>query len=383
MENLTPFQRIVTIALGLALTAAVVIWGLPWAGREIAARIPPTRTPVPATSTPTATPTTTPTPGPSPTPTVALTPAAAAVMLEPVAYSAPLSDTCGLAALGIVMQHWGYTDTHTTITPILCPGAQDTYAQPDELIAYARSRNLEGLRIVNGNPDLIQQFVANGLPVLISQWITVTRDVKVGQYEVVRGYDKNDKVFIIHDVKVGPDVALSFEQMDRDGQPFNRQLILIYPPTQAVRVRAILGKEWSEKGMWEAALLQADKEIKANAKNAAALLNKSEALFALESFAKSKEAFDQAIQAGVPPRLTWYRPHLYQCLLKVEDYETLLKRTQGAIDQKATVEEFHLYRAQAYAAQNKVAQARQEYNRALAIHPNWKPAQDGLLALPQ
>ena len=71
METLTPAQRVIVIAIGLALTAVIAIAVLPWLNQQITERLPHTPTPLP-TATPTrAQPTRTPTLQPTATPTQA------------------------------------------------------------------------------------------------------------------------------------------------------------------------------------------------------------------------------------------------------------------------------------------------------------------------
>jgi tetratricopeptide (TPR) repeat protein len=112
-------------------------------------------------------------------------------------------------------------------------------------------------------------------------------------------------------------------------------------------------------------------------------MNLGSAFVALKEYERAKEAFDRAQELGLPPRLLRYRFEIYLCLFELQDYEGLLTLTQSMIDQGARVEEIHLYRAQAYVALNNATQARAEYERALEIHPDWKPAEDGLTALSQ
>jgi len=69
METLTPAQRVIVIAIGLALTALIAMVLLPWLNQEINERLPDTPTPLP-TSTPTRPqPTKAPTLRPTTTPT--------------------------------------------------------------------------------------------------------------------------------------------------------------------------------------------------------------------------------------------------------------------------------------------------------------------------
>ena len=390
METLTPAQRIATIAIGLVLTAIVAIWVLPWAGDKIAAWLPPTRTPVPVTPTlATASSgqlTQTPARTPTPTPTLALTPPPSAVLLEPVPYPSQAPDSCNLAPLGIVLSHWGYTDTHEIVAPIVCPGELDSSVEAEELSAYAESRGLEAHVAVNGDIETLQQLLANGFPIVVTRWMTTTDSAGARRYQAVRGYDQVAQAFTVHDFLAGSDVALSYADMDRGWHAFSRQYILIYPPQDQDRVKAILGDDWIEREMWENALRRAEEELEAGAQGAGARqafswMNVGSAWVALAEYERAWEAFDSAQEVGLSPHLLWYRFAPYRCLLALEDYERLLSLTQTAIDEGATVEEIHFYRAQAYVALNDVAQVRVEYERALEIHPGWKPAIDGLNAL--
>lgn len=383
METLTPAQRVATIAIGLALTAMIAIWVLPWVGDQIVTRLPPTKTPVPATLTPTATVTPTQTPGPTPTSTVALTPSPRAVLLEPIAYAITAPDNCNLAPFGMAFTFWGYTDTHQVLEPILCPGDIDAFVNPDELSAYAATREMETFVGVDGDLEALKRFLGNGFPVIVTRWMTTTTGIERAQYQLVRGYDESDAMLIVHDFLTGPDVELAYDDMTRAWQLTNHQYILIYPPQQQESVRAILGDRWDDETMWSNARDRAQEQADDDDQDAAAWMNLGSALVALQTYDQAKEAFDRAQELGLPARLLRYRFEIYDCLLKLADYEGLLALTQAVIDEDARVEEIHLYRAQTYVALNDADQARTEYERALEIHPEWKPAQDGLTALSQ
>lgn len=395
MENLTPVQRIATIAIGLVLTIAIAIWVLPWVGRQIAAQIPPTKTPVPPTKTPAPTATPTQTPGPTPTPTVAITPPAKAVLLNPVAYKAERPDYCSLAPVGIALQHWGFTDTHDTLEPALCPGDTDSFVSADQISEYMLSRGLQTFVGTNGDVETLQQLLANGFPVIITRWMTATRVItstraastatanEAGHYQVLRGYDQTAQTFTVHDIQIGPDVPLSFKEMEQGWRMFNRQYILVYPITQTARVRVILGTQWDPEAMWQDALTQADKELRDSDQDALAWFNRGSAFVGLQQYEEAKEAFDQAQKLKLPSRLLRYRFELFKCLLQLGVHQSLLSLTQAAIDDGAKVEELHFYRAQSYIALNNITKARAEYQKALEIHPGWTMAASGMAALPQ
>lgn len=381
METLTPVQRVATIAIGLVLTAMIAIWVLPWAGDQIAVRLPPTKTPVPPTLTPTVTATPTQTPGPTPTPTVALTPPPQAVLLEPVAYAAQTADNCNLAPLGLTLGFWGYPDTHEAIEPVLCPGTIDAFVSPNEQSTYVATRGMQAFVGVNGDLETLRRFLSNGFPVIVTRWMTTTAGVERAHYQFVRGYDEENKMLTVHDLLAGPDVQLPYDEITQAWQLTNYQYVVAYPPQQQDSIRAILGEHWNKETMWASALDRAQEQVDDDDQNAAAWMNLGSALVVEQEYDRAKEAFDRAQELGLPTRLLRYRFEIYDCLFALEDFEGLLALTQAVIDDGARVEEIHLYRARVYTALDDASQAQGEYERALEIHPGWEPAAEALTTL--
>ncbi|MBN1933624.1 MAG: tetratricopeptide repeat protein [Anaerolineae bacterium] len=382
MENLTPAQRIATIAIGLVLTVAFAIFVLPWAGDKIESMIPPTKTPLPAT--PTATPTHTPTPTltPTSTPTLAITPPAPAVLLEPVDYQAERTDYCSLAPLGIALTYWGTPESHDQIEEVLCPGKSDTFVSTDELADYAASRRLKIFVGVNGDQELLHSLLSNGFPVIVTRWsASATGASEAGRYEFVRGYDQVTETLTIHDFAIGPDVDVPAAEFDASWRVFNRQYVVIYPAEQETDLNLVLAQVLDSAKMWEAVLARAEAEIAQDEADPFAWLNKGDALLSLDRVTEAQEAFARAREIGLPVRLYRFRYDVFDGLLAVQDYQGLVTLTQTVIADGAAVEEIHLYRAQAYEGLGDNAKARAEYNRALELHPDWTPAVTGLSAL--
>lgn len=383
METLTPVQRVITVAIGLFLTIAVVVFVLPWAGQQIAARLPPTKTPLPATATPLPTATATHTPTPAPTPTVVLTRPPAQVLLEPMPHEFQTQGNNGPASLGIVMRYWGYTDTQVTIAPIVRPGELGTDVELSDLSEYAQSRGLDTHVSVNGSIETLRELMANDFPVLIGRWLTTTEETVARHYQVLRGYDHLSQTFTLSDSWIGPEVTLSYTETDRGWQAHNRPYLLVFPADERDRVRMILGSDWDETTMWQNALDRAERELEAEAQDAFAWLNQASALAALGQYEEARASFDKARAIGLPAGVLWYRFRFYECLIGLEAYGELLALTQEAIADGITLKEVHLYRAQAYVALGDATKARAEYQRALQIHPAWEAAEEGLTSLPE
>ena len=381
METLRPIQRVVVMAFGLVLTALVALYVLPWAGREIVSRLPPTETPRPPTATiaPTATPTATFTPSPTPTP--AITPPPAVALIEPITHTLQTRGNNGPAALSIAVSHLGYTDTQESIASLIQPGELDAYVDMEELAEFARSRGLEAHAATNGAFQTLRTLLANDFAVIVARWITTTETAETWHYQVLRGYDQASAAFAVHDTVFGPDVMLPYADMDRQWQVLGRPYMLVYLPEQEGLARAILGSEWERSAMWTAALARAQGEVGANAQNALAWLNRASALTELSRHEEALESFDQAQEIGLPPGLLSYRLKLYECLLNLKAYDELLALTETALAQGGNMERLYLYRALAYTALNDPAKARAAYEQALDVHPGWVPAEEGLKSI--
>lgn len=380
METLSPAQRVIVIAIGLALTVLAAISLLPWANRQIAARLPPTPTPPPATTTPRPTATATQQPTPTATPTLALTPPAQ-VSIDAVAHVAETAGNNGPASLAIVLSHWGYTDTQGIIAATVRPGTLDESVELQDLAEYARSRGVAAHSAASGSVAVLRQLLANGFPVIIDRWMAVTTAPEAQHYQVARGYDDAAGTLLLQDPSLEPDQALDYAALEPSWKALNRPYLVVCPPEQQGRLRAILGDAWDEATMWEQALAQAEEEIAANPEDAFAWVNQGAALAGLGQYTEAREAFETALTLSLPEGLAWHRFEIYECLQQLAAHQEILTLTQRAVEPGPGPEQLHLYRAQAYAALGDAEQARAEYERTLEIRPGWGPAEEGLAAL--
>ena len=384
METLTPIQRIAVITIGLTLTAFIAVFVFPWAGEQIAARMPPAATPPPATHTPLPTAAPAEQAAPSPTPTVALTPPPEFALLEQIPHDSQAAGDNALASLSMALQYWGMQDTQEAIASSLRPGGQqDPSIEMAELAGYARSRGMLAYEGINGNIQVLRQLVANGFPVIIARWYTTTEGIETWQYQVVHGYDHPAEMLVLHDASAGPGIAVSYSDADSAWQALHRPYLTLLPAEQMARAQAILETDEGEPSMWDRALARAERELDADAESTFAWLNKASALVALGRSAEAGEAFDRAEEIGLPAGLMEYRLEYDEYLLDMQEYDHLLTLTQAAADGGTSQEQIYLLRAEAYIALGDAAKARAEYGRALQVRPGWSPAANGLSGLPE
>ena len=101
---------------------------------------------------------------------------------------------------------------------------------------------------VGGSTDLLRRFIAAGIPVMIEETFIMAEsywpndDRWAGHYLLVNGYDDGLGVFTAQDSFVGPNLRVSYQDLDHNWQSFNRVYILVYPPEQEETVKSILGR---------------------------------------------------------------------------------------------------------------------------------------------
>jgi tetratricopeptide (TPR) repeat protein len=287
----------------------------------------------------------------------------------------------GPASLEIALSYWGYTDTQDIIRAAVQPGDLDTTVEPEELAEYARSRQLTTYLGVNGDQEILVQFLASQFPVLVTRWITAQEQVEARQYQVIRGYDQEADAFTLHDSALGPDIEMPYADLDAGWYATGRQYLVALPPQHADLLRTLI--DWDEDEMWEAALARAKDQAAQNAEDAYAWLNQANALVALDRCEQASLAFERAQEIGLPATLAGHQLRILGCLIDLGEHDTVLAVTGEAIAAGPVHEWLYLYRAQAYAVQGDADQARAQYQRALDIHPDWAPAQEGMADLPE
>ena len=132
------------------------------------------------------------------------------------------------------------------------PIPEDRNVNVEELAYFARTKvgwlNFEYR--VGGTTDLLRKFLAAGVPVMIEETFIMAEsywpndDRWAGHYLLVTGYDDSLGVFTAQDSFVGPNLRVSYQDLDHNWQSFNRVYIMVYRPDQEETVKSILGADW-------------------------------------------------------------------------------------------------------------------------------------------
>jgi tetratricopeptide (TPR) repeat protein len=144
-----------------------------------------------------------------------------------------------------------------------------------------------------------------------------------------------------------------------------------------------------EEMMWNYTAEIAEQEIEAQPGNVFAWFNLGVSLTRLgeialegnaEYYLAGADAFDQARTIGLPTRALWYEHRPFMAYWKTGRLEDVLELSQAMLDTVGGqyVEEIFWYRGHALIAQGDIAGARDAYEKALEVNPNFFPAQTSL-----
>lgn len=350
--------------------------------------LPERPTPSPtATATPSPTPQPTATPVP-PTPTPPSAAGSGFAQLDGLAHYWQTWNNCGPATLAMNLSYYGLPLSQKQTAAALKPNWDDKNVSPHEMVAYARSQGLSALARVGGAPERLRRLVDAGIPVLIETWLD--HDGGMGHYRLVVGYDDAAGQWIVYDSYISdgvdpkqpyPGIRVGYVDLARLWRVFDGTYVLIYDPARAAAVQEILGDEADDAMMWQRSLERAQAEAAATPGDPFAWFNLGSSLTALGRYGEAASAFDQARLIGLPWRMLWYQFAPFRAYYEAGRYAELLALADSVIATAGNIEETFYWRGKALQATGDSAAARQAYQRALELNPNYAEAQQALAEL--
>ena len=205
----TPATQTVTLA---ALPSAAETVQTTAAAATVSAMVEPTKGAVtlPPTAVPTQPPPVVPTyvpvyvPVPSSTPL----PLPISTRLTGLKFERQLFNNCGPATISMLINALGEKTDQTEAMGVLRPvngPTGDRNVNPDELQAYAATKNIQTRLMVGGTVDELKRLVALGVPVIVETWYVPFPNDEMGHYQLLVGFDGDDLVF--YDSFHGPNVT--------------------------------------------------------------------------------------------------------------------------------------------------------------------------------
>lgn len=343
-----------------------------------------------ATAVPTAVPTNTPTPTPQPT----LLPPPPSAEITNVPTVKQGFNNCGPANLTIVLEYYGDATTQEDAAAYLKPNKEDRNVSPWQISDYVNEfTNLRSTVHSGGNLEMVKQLIANGFPVVIEKGYEPNNaEGWYGHYLTVYGYDDEKQEIYTRDTNLGPFDGKPRVDDYQDflywWQQFNYTFYVVYQPAQEDTVMSIIPAQLHDPiTMWEYTADLARQEMHDNPDNVFGWFNLGVSLTYLGQltadptyYEEAVTNFDQARTIGLPPRTLYYEHRPLMAYWKVGRVDQVIELTDALLQTVGGpwVEEIHWYRGHALAAQGKLTAARESYEEALKVNPNFYPAQQSL-----
>ena len=346
-----------------------------------------TVTPQP-TNTPIPTPTHTPTPEPLP----------ASHILDGMGVIRQTFNNCGPANLTQTLNYYGYDITQEEVADYLKPNSEDRNVSPWQIRDYVNERT-GGAFVASahsgGTLELLKQLVAAGYPVVIEKGYELPDSGWWGHYLTVFGYDDEQEIFYSQDSYLGPwdgsGRTDDYTELEFFWQQFNYTFYVVYLPSQQEEVEAILGPDLVDPmAMWRYVAARAQAEIEEDPTNLFSWFNLGSALTEMgirtgesQFYQGGAQAYDQAREIGLPPRMLWYQFRPYMAYWKTGRLDDVIALADATLATQGgrNVEETYWYKGLALETQGNAVDAIANYQAALEVNENAYYAQWSLEAL--
>jgi len=283
-------------------------------------------------------------------------------------------NNCGPATTAMALQYFGYNVSQVETKDALRTNPSDSNVFTYEIRDYLKNNyNIEGKLLFNGNVQILKTLLTNGIYLVMENWLRPNEDI--GHNMTIRGYDDELGVFIADDPYFGVGVKYKYESFEQgQWKPFNREYMPIYRIEQEPLVKAIIGRDWDEKTMYQGAVKTSKVEIEKNKDDMYAWFNLGTSYYALGDYKAAREAFERSRAIGWPMRMLWYQIQPVQTYNKLGEYQKALELAKIGLATYEPFAELYLESAIAYKGMSDLVKAREKIDRALVLAPNYMPA---------
>jgi len=287
----------------------------------------------------------------------------------------------------MAMSYYGWQEDQSAAGRALKPNREDKNVSPQEMAAYVEeASNLKAIARMGGTLDLLKRLVANEFPVVIETGAMFEAYDWIGHYRALVAYDDLYQRFYFFDSFLGvgegaQGVAISYDEVDRDWQAFNRTFIVVYEPRREGLLRGLLDSHWDAKDAAQLAFDAAQAEARLDPSNAFAWFNMGTSLVALQRYQEAAAAFDQSRRLGPPWRMMWYQFGAFEAYYQLGRFDDVLSLVKVNLNNAEEIEETYYWQGLVLQAQDKPGQAASSFRRALAYNPNYDEARAALAQL--
>lgn len=296
-------------------------------------------------------------------------------------------NNCGPATLALGLRYYGWQGDQYDISDLLKPDRGDKNVNIEEMVYYVRTRAgwLGADYRVGGTLERLKELLAAGFPVIVEKGFILAEGDGgggwAGHYLLLTGYDDQERIFIVQDTNPGTgsqNRRISYEDLDSGWKAFNRVYMLVYLPDQRARIDAILGEDVELDTNRERALKAAREEIEGDPQDAYAWFNLGTNLVYFERYQEASEAFDRALDLGLPWRFTRYQFGPYIAYFNQGRFQDVIDLANATLYRTYKAEESLLWRGWAKYRMGDLYGAIEDFREALKYNPNYLDAQYAL-----
>ena len=296
-------------------------------------------------------------------------------------------NNCGPATITMAMSFYGWQNDQSVAGSALKPNREDKNVSPHELAAFVEeASNLKALVRMGGTMDLLKLLAANGFPVVIETGAMFEAYDWIGHYRALVAYDDAYQRFYFFDSFLGvgdgaQGVAISYDEVDRGWQAFNRAFIVVYEPQREGLLRSLIDSHWDPKDAAQLAFDVAQAEARSDPRDPFAWFNMGTSLVALQRYQEAAAAFDQSRRLGPPWRIMWYQFGAFEAYYQLGRFDDVLSLVKVNLNNAEEIEETYYWQGLVLQAQGKPEQGASSFRRALAYNPNYDAARAALANL--
>ena len=313
------------------------------------------------------------------TPTFPPLPEQAGITSPP--YEKQTANNCGPATLSMALHLYGWEGSQADISNLIKPVSGDRNVNPEELRYYIRTQagwlNLEYR--VGGNLELLKRLLAANYPVIVE---TVTSlnpadalgpndDLWAAHYMLITAYDDAKQEFTIQDSYHGPDLTISYEQLEKDWRPFNNVYLLLYFPQYEEEVKTLLGSDWDPNLNRQRVLAATEAATTDPNADGFDWFNYGSNLVYFERYDEAARAYDKSRELGLPLRMFRYQFGPFLAYFHSNRNEDLLTLTNYALGVTEMSEEAWLWYGYGLYRKGDYSAALKAWQKADSINPNF------------
>ena len=297
-------------------------------------------------------------------------------------------NNCGPATITMALSYYGWRRDQAFAAERLKPNREDKNVSPHELAAFVEEEtSVKAVARMGGSAELLKRLVANEFPVVIETGAMFEAYDWIGHYRALVAYDDAYDVFYFFDSFLGvgasaEGVSISYAEVDRHWQAFNRAFIVVYEPGREALLRELMGAHWDADAAALIAFEDARQQARHEPQNAFAWFNMGTSLVALERYQEAAAAFDQANRTGkLPWRMHWYQYGAFEAYFHLGRYDDVMSLVRINQNNARELEETYYWQGRVQEARGNRQAAAASYRRALGYNPNFDQARQALASL--